>query len=272
MEQGITYSRPAGLQGTEVLTVHMVPQCWKVFHTRFTVATIIDAGPTGEDWIYRKNVHRAISRSVCLMEPGEIHANRKLTTGTFFVLEIPEEVVERASAEFGRSLSQIHVRTPQVNGGTLYATMLAFQRSMEKGSSLLERQSRFAACLRLVLERMTETGINVQAPRAQESIFRTVRQIIQDRYDEDVSLEELSHEAGVSSYHLCHVFKERAGISPHAFQTQVRISRARQHLASGVAPAQVAAAVGFYDQSHFIRHFRRQVGVTPSRYQEGFAR
>lgn len=57
------------------------------------------------------------------------------------------------------------------------------------------------------------------------------------------------------------------GQSPHRFVIGRRIERAKELIAGrGVPLAQVAAAVGFADQSHFTRHFRRIVGVTPGRF------
>ena len=41
---------------------------------------------------------------------------------------------------------------------------------------------------------------------------------------------------------------------------------AQKSLREGVSPADVAAELGFVDQSHFTRHFKRLVGVTPARY------
>jgi AraC-like DNA-binding protein len=55
---------------------------------------------------------------------------------------------------------------------------------------------------------------------------------------------------------------------PHAFQTQVRVSRAKTLLLEGWSISQVASQTGFADQSHLTRHFKRLVGVTPGRYQQ----
>ena len=57
--------------------------------------------------------------------------------------------------------------------------------------------------------------------------------------------------------------------SPHAFLEQPRVRRAQSLLRTGLLPADVAAEVGFADQSHLTRHFKRIVGVTPGRYRAG---
>ena len=56
---------------------------------------------------------------------------------------------------------------------------------------------------------------------------------------------------------------------PHAFQTQVRVARAKALLLRGWPISQAAAHTGFADQSHLTRHFKRLVGVTPGQYRQG---
>jgi len=53
---------------------------------------------------------------------------------------------------------------------------------------------------------------------------------------------------------------------PHAYQVRIRVEAARRMLLSGFAIATVAAELGFADQSHFTRHFRRVMGITPAQY------
>jgi AraC-like DNA-binding protein len=70
----------------------------------------------------------------------------------------------------------------------------------------------------------------------------------------------------VSRFHLVHAFTSEVGLPPHAYQIHLRIRRSRALLAAGMPLGGIAADLGFADQSHFGRHFRRVVGVTPGAY------
>jgi AraC family transcriptional regulator len=59
---------------------------------------------------------------------------------------------------------------------------------------------------------------------------------------------------------------------PHAFQTQVRIAHAKKLMRTGLPLADVAALTGFADQSHFIRHFKHLMKITPGEYLNNQAR
>ncbi len=95
---------------------------------------------------------------------------------------------------------------------------------------------------------------------------RLARSFIDEHFAGSISLEGLGRLTNLSPFHLHRVFRRQTGMPPHAYQTQVRVNRAKQLLLQGWPLAEVALATGFADQSHLTRHFRRLVGVTPGRY------
>jgi AraC-like DNA-binding protein len=89
---------------------------------------------------------------------------------------------------------------------------------------------------------------------------------LKEHWHEPVPLAELSSFAGLTRFELVRRFHRETGLTPHAFQTNLRIARARGMLSTGEPIARVAAACGFADQPHLTRTFRRAVGVTPGRF------
>jgi AraC-like DNA-binding protein len=100
----------------------------------------------------------------------------------------------------------------------------------------------------------------------EHAAVRRARAYLQDRWDQPVSLAELAGVAGLSRFELIRRFRGQNGLTPHAFQRDLRIDRARALLADGVPAAAVAAACGFADQPHLSRVFKRLVGVPPGAY------
>jgi transcriptional regulator GlxA family with amidase domain len=89
---------------------------------------------------------------------------------------------------------------------------------------------------------------------------------LRERWDQPVPLDELAAVAGLSRFELARRFAAQVGLPAHAYQTGLRVNRARAMLRAGRAPAEVAVACGFADQAHLTRTFRRIVGVPPGRY------
>jgi len=117
---------------------------------------------------------------------------------------------------------------------------------------------------------LDETGGAVPpVPRAALgcAAFRRVQQHVEHNLGERIGLAELARVAGLSRYHFARQFRLRTGHSPMGFVRHARIERARARIAEGgVRIADIAAELGFADQSHFTRSFRRVVGMAPSEY------
>lgn len=83
---------------------------------------------------------------------------------------------------------------------------------------------------------------------------------------ERLSLRTLAELAGLSPWRFSIVFRQHMGVPPHRYISLCRIEHARELLQQGVSAATVADACGFYDQSHFTRHFKHHCGMTPGQY------
>ena len=82
----------------------------------------------------------------------------------------------------------------------------------------------------------------------------------------ELSVAEMSQKVNISSYHLIRKFSSENGLTPHKFQMQCRIRKAQELLREGYRVIEVSQMVGFSDQSHLDRVFKKQVGITPEEY------
>jgi AraC-like DNA-binding protein len=98
------------------------------------------------------------------------------------------------------------------------------------------------------------------------SVAQRARDYLHAHLYDDIGLDDLATICGVDRFRLSRVFKASFGLAPHAYLIQLRLTRARQWLARGTPPAEVAHALGFADQSHLGRWFRRAYGLTPALY------
>jgi AraC family transcriptional regulator len=99
--------------------------------------------------------------------------------------------------------------------------------------------------------------------------LRAVIEYIHHHLDAELSLDRLAAVAHVSPFHFARLFKHSTGLPPHQYVIARRVERAKELLREPdrLALADVATEVGFADQSHFTRHFKRLVGVTPRQFQ-----
>lgn len=114
----------------------------------------------------------------------------------------------------------------------------------------------------------------ISTPQDQEAYFRELAPVIRSidaRYTEKISMEEMAELAGVSSTHFNRRFRALLKMSPGEYVFKLRVQEA-QRLLTGTAESvgEIAVATGFYDQSHFTKHFRRVTGMTPLAYRKRF--
>jgi AraC-like DNA-binding protein len=263
---------PVDLRGVEVLRAARSSRRWVVLHSTYTVCTVLhidDPVP----WRYRRRVDLLGSDGVSFMEPGEVHTNLEISApATFRVLFIDPDVVSGAAAELGLH-GPVHFSVSQVSATShprLRRSLLALHRALERPATLLESESRFAGCLRLLLEESVERPATppTELPlRPQARAVALARDYLDAHVATPVTLRELTEVSGAASrFQLMRSFAAAVGLPPHAYQLQRRIARSRSLLASGFLPARVAAELGFADQSHFTRHFNRVLGVGPGSY------
>jgi len=139
-------------------------------------------------------------------------------------------------------------------------------RAIEEQTSVLERESRLLWILSRLIVRYADDHPHPRPLTKEHSSILRVRSYLDENYAQNISLAQLAEIAHLSPFHLLRSFRNQVSLPPHAYQIQVRILRAKQMLRAGMPCADTAFTVGFADQSHFTKHFKRIVGVTPGLY------
>lgn len=89
-----------------------------------------------------------------------------------------------------------------------------------------------------------------------------------ERYGQDLSLQELAELVGLHPAYLSLLFKERLGVSYRKYLTGIRIEKAKSLLREGERVHEVFNKVGYVNQRHFAETFKRTVGMTPGHYRD----
>jgi len=91
---------------------------------------------------------------------------------------------------------------------------------------------------------------------------------ITENFAKPISLDQVAQKVGLSAYRLAHLVKAHTGKTLLQIILHTRIQTARQLLENTEKSCtDIAYEVGFNDQSYFIKHFKRLVGITPARFR-----
>jgi len=244
-------------------------------HETYTLG-VIQEGALGFD--REGSRHAAPAGTISLVPPGQVHtgfAAGEAGGWSYRNFFFPPSFLRRACKEATGQIGLPDFPEPVIDDKELAEKLLQAHRVLEASPVRLEREGRLLEALALLASRHTAgtrpTSEESSAPNARPAVQRAWRRI-EDCYDQDLGLDDLAATAGLSKYHFLRVFREETGLTPHAYLLNVRIRRASQKLAAGQAPAQVALACGFCDQSHLTRRFKRTYGVTPGQYASAVRR
>jgi AraC-like DNA-binding protein len=219
-----------------------------------------------ERFRYRGGDHLAAPGSLVLMNPDMLHTGRAETAQgwRYRMIYLDSELVEALSGERGWCFAQ-----PVQHGAARAARVAAVLNALWQSSDPLAIDGALLALIELVRPHArvgTQRGER-PAGAADVALARAV-QLMHAQLADSLTLDQLAQAAGLSPFHFLRRFKAHHHVTPHQMLMALRLFRAKQQLAAGVAPASVAADVGLVDQSHLTRRFAHMYGVTPARYQQ----
>ncbi|HTB76048.1 MAG TPA: AraC family transcriptional regulator [Polyangiaceae bacterium] len=263
--RSVRYVKTAALGGCELSYVHTITGAAPPDMRASLEVTLVDFG---DKTIVHRGVRQRIQSGVVGVrspfETGKLVQRRAAET-RIRVLAIGEAEMLSACEAAGlrpRDLPSVLCYMPN---RPLFAATSSIFEAVEVGGSTLEVQTRIASCAAGVVEVLA--GVPPRQTSALDpGSARRIRELLHDCTAEDLSLDELARRASLSRTYAVHAFQRAYQLSPFAYLMQLRVARARELLARGWRPTDVAHACGFCDQSHLNRWFHKAVGVTPGVY------
>ena len=261
------YWRHPGLPGVDLLKAHYVRHAFTPHtHDAYTLA-VIESGI--EVYDYKGTTHRVGADGIALVEPGVVHTGHAgVPEGWRYRVLYPDEaVVADAARDIGMA------GAPRFTDSSAHApataeVLRAAHRAAERGDRLSASTLTRQALHRLLAGHATDSARAAATPAPRRTVAEA-REILRSSMADPPSLEELAEQVGVSAFALLRAFRRDLGLPPHAYLNSARVERARRLLAEGTPPSEVAPTVGFADQPHLTRHFKRRTGVPPGEFQRG---
>jgi AraC-like DNA-binding protein len=266
-----TYFRPRGLDGIEALHARFVRHAYKPHsHPTWTVA-VVERGAAR--FALDATQQRAGEGELFVLEPEAVHTGMAAVPQgwAYKVLYIEPRLVDDWAERDGPA--------PRAARWVVFRDR-ALRSALERAHEALAAEpAGDLAVDEAVLHAVAALRPHLQPgppargrDRAEHAAVRRARSHLSERWDQRVTLADLAEVAGLSRFELVRRFRQQNGVTPHAFQSNLRIDHARRLLAAGEAPAAIAVTCGFADQPHLTRAFKRAVGVSPGRYARAVSR
>jgi AraC-like DNA-binding protein len=207
----------------------------------------------------------AAGETVTILPPGVPHDGQPAPGASGF----RKRELYLDGAFFPSHLTGAAVDHTSITDPPLRAALSQLHDCLLDDAGCLNAETRLALIGERIAGHLTRTPDPVQRP--EPGIADRLRELLDAHTTSQLSLAEAAATLDRSVPHLVRSFTRQFGLSPHAYLIGRRVEAARQLLLAGAAPAEVATAVGFYDQAHLTRHFKRHTAATPASYARSHA-
>lgn len=219
--------------------------------------------------VFKGNKYYITPGSIVVVNIGEVHSgsttdrqgysSRAVRIDLDLLRSLVSQITEREQ-------DTIYFSQPIINDRALSLLILQLHTMLEQPASKLAKECCLLDTLSQLIARHARKKSEFTALGNECSPVRRVCFYLQECFAENVPLEKLAQIANLSPFHLARVFTKEIGVSPHIYQTQVRLKKALDFLALGKPISEVATDTGFFDQSHFTKAFKAKFGITPGQY------
>jgi AraC family transcriptional regulator len=268
--------KPAALSssgwGSIYFELHQQPKFETIEHqhTMHVIAYGVSGSSSGERWLDGKLVREMRSQGdIAIIPKGISHRCNWNTSAQFMILAIEPALLFQVGQDWvnpDRIELTPHFMTKK--DALIQGIFCVLREEMEfskMGGYLLIDSLKMTLEIHLLRNycttqpKLSSCGDGLSFLKLQQ-----VREYINEHLHQDIKLIDLAAIAQMSPYHFLRLFKQSMGVTPHKYILQCRIEKAKCLLQHGeLSIAGVAASVGFCDQSHFTRYFKRIVGMTP---------
>lgn len=266
LESARHWRHPA-IAGVDLLRARYVDHVYtRHTHEGYAIGVLLDGV---EEFWYHGGLHRARAGAVVFVNPDEVHDGHAGTPeGWAYRMTYPDiPVIADIAAELGGPRGMVSFPDAVVYDPDTHAAFVAAHRAAEQGADSLAATSLLRVAYGRLLRAHALPGAERRRRSTSKRAVAAARDTLHVRAADPPTLEELAAGVGMSPFALLRAFRGELGLPPHAYLNQLRVRRAKRLLDAGRPPADVAAHVGFADQAHLSRHFKRIYGVPPGAYR-----
>jgi AraC-like DNA-binding protein len=263
------YYRLPDASDLEVLHARFVEHRFARHSHEYFVVSYIEEGV--QAYHYRQARHVTPAGQMFLVNAGEPHTGEPASEqGYVYRTMYPRaSLLQQVAAEVTGSHTLHLFDEAVIDDPVLVQLLRQFHSALIDSAPCLCSESLLRSALEHLIVRYGSPRPLVRSVGRERPGVRRAREYLHANYSRDVPLRALAEAANLSPFHLARAFVREVGHPPHVYLDMIRVQRARVLLAGGSSIADVATAVGYADQSHLTRRFKRLLGMTPGQFARG---
>lgn len=257
--------QPGALEGVTLMRAHFTDHTFERHsHDTYSIGVTRSGVQT---FHCGGSLHASLRGDVILINPDEVHDGQRGTQEGFgyAILYVTREALVQCLDKEAGIDAAAYFAQPVARDRPMGLALAQAIAAVGQPQESLRAQELTRLALARLLQRHGEQhpAREAAAKSAGAARMARIRDYLCTHFAQDISVDALAREAGLSRAHLTRAFARQFGVPPHVYLNAVRLRRAREALLAGQSLADAAAACGFADQSHFSRRFKGAMGLSP---------
>ena len=228
--------------------------------------SIIKEGKIQIDYHLQEKVELESSK-VAVFKPNQVHKSKAISLNPlgYAGLHIDLNWYKNMQKElFGTNPDDLDIKINIIEDNNLYEELKSTLNNIILNNNLYEKRLE-----RIIIDILKKyTFLKTTIKQEEKSFLMDVEKYILDNLEEKITLEDIALKVGYTPSYITRIFKKEFGLTPHAYIINKRINKAKKQLqkSQNISLAQLSNEVGFYDQNHLNKVFKRMHAISPNRY------
>jgi AraC-like DNA-binding protein len=254
------------MTGVAALHAHFVDHKYPRHAHAYSVVGLVESGV--QSYSYRGSRHFTPAGRVFIVDYGEPHTGEAAVDGGYVyrTLYLDPGFLARTLNDLSGSHGIPHLKGAVLDEPELARALSRFHRALAQRATAIEQEVLLLEAVALLLTRHSDIRCAEIRHRAEPRAVARARDYIEANFAHDISLAKIAETVCLSPFYFTRLFATVTGMPPHAYLEGVRMRKACALLDQGKSIALVASSVGYADQSHMTKRFKRFLGITPRQY------
>ena len=220
---------------------------------------------------HQKEMQYLENNQIVIYNPNEVHETSSLCKKNldYYTLHVNIQWSKKIQENYiGKQDNFVYIEKNILNEGILYNKLLILFKDITLNKNK-QSYKEVSEIIENILKKYSKNIIEENNKQEQILLIEVEKYILKN-INNNLSLEDIALQVKYDQSYITRIFKQKFGLTPHAFIINKRVENARNELLNdkNISLAQLSSEVGFYDQSHFTKVFKRVFAITPNNYRK----
>ena len=211
---------------------------------------------------HNKDISYLQKDQILIFNPYQVHVtkNTNISTTDYYTLHLH-------SYWFEKIQDNIYFKSNIINNKLLYKELLTLCEYLNNTTTNDHEILIYNFFNKLAIDYSSNTK---SESNTNNYILKEVKSYILDNIKEQITLDDIATNIGFNKEYIIRIFKNEFGLTPHAFLMNEKVNYAKKLLDKNneLSICDIATDIGFYDQSHFTKLFKKSFANTPKKYKQ----